>query len=116
MRGRPYIIGPSITVANVAIVKIYHGQDVDGIAQWFDISLPSVYVALAYYYEKKEVIDADIRAVSSGRETDEGISHQDAKNAKLGRFRSLAFFASWRDLLYFASSDRITARLILMAR
>jgi uncharacterized protein (DUF433 family) len=60
--GRPYIIGTTLTVADVAIVKIYHAQDADGIAQWFGLSLPQVYAALAYYYEQKDAIDADIRA------------------------------------------------------
>lgn len=59
--GRPYIIGTTITVADVAIVKIYHGQDADGIAEWFDLSLPQVYAALAYYYEHREEMDGQIR-------------------------------------------------------
>lgn len=58
--GRPYIIGTTITVADVAIVKIYHGQDADGIAQWFDLSLPQVYAALAYYYDHKSDMDMAI--------------------------------------------------------
>jgi len=60
--GRPYILGTSITVADVAIVKIYHGQDADGIAQWYGLDLSQVYAALAYYYEHKDAMDADIRA------------------------------------------------------
>lgn len=60
--GRPHIIGTTLTVADVAIVKIYHDQDPDGIAQWFGLSLPQVYAALAYYYEHKDSVDADIRA------------------------------------------------------
>lgn len=60
--GRPYIIGTTVTVADVAIVKIYHGQDADGIAGWFDLSLPQVYAALAYYYDHKEEMDEQIRA------------------------------------------------------
>jgi uncharacterized protein (DUF433 family) len=60
--GRPYVIGTSLTVEDIAIVKIYHGQDADGIAQWFGLSLPQVYAALAYYYEHKEAIDAGIHA------------------------------------------------------
>lgn len=59
--GRPYILGTSVTVADVAIVKIYHGQDADGIADWFDLTLPQVYAALAYYYEHKAEMDAQIR-------------------------------------------------------
>jgi uncharacterized protein (DUF433 family) len=60
--GRPYIIGTSITVADVAIVKIYHGQEADGIAEWFDLTMPQVYAALAYYYEHREEMDGQIRA------------------------------------------------------
>lgn len=60
--GRPHLIGTSLTVADIAIVKIYHAQDADGLAQWFGLSLPQVYAALAYYYEHKDAIDADIRA------------------------------------------------------
>lgn len=60
--GRPYLIGTSVTVADVAIVKIYHGQDADGIAGWFDLTLPQVYAALAYYYEHREQMDEQIRS------------------------------------------------------
>jgi uncharacterized protein (DUF433 family) len=59
--GRPYIIGTTLTVADIAIVKMFHEQDADGIAMWFKISLPQVYAALAYYYEHKQEIDEDIR-------------------------------------------------------
>jgi len=59
--GRPFVVGTTITVADVAIVKIFHAQGADDIAAWFDISLPQVYAALAYYYEHKAEIDADIR-------------------------------------------------------
>ena len=59
--GRPYILGTSVTVADVAIVKIYHRQDADGLAAWFGLTLPQVYTALAYYYEHKAEMDAQIR-------------------------------------------------------
>lgn len=59
--GRPYILGTSVTVADVAIVKIYHGQDADGIAGWFGLTLPQVYAALAYYYDHKTEMDEQIR-------------------------------------------------------
>lgn len=59
--GRPYIIGTTVTVADVAIVKIYHGQDADGIAEWFGLTLPQVYAALAYYYEHQAEMDDQIR-------------------------------------------------------
>jgi uncharacterized protein (DUF433 family) len=60
--GRPYVIGTSVTVADIAIAKNYHNQDVDGIADWYGLTLPQVYGALAYYYEHKSEIDQTIRA------------------------------------------------------
>lgn len=60
-RGRPYIFDTSVTVADVAIVKIYHGQDADGIAEWYGLTLPQVYAALAYSYENRDAMDEDIR-------------------------------------------------------
>jgi uncharacterized protein (DUF433 family) len=55
--GRPYIVGTTVTVLDVAIAKIYQRQDVDGIAEWYGLSLPQVYAALAYYYDHKAEID-----------------------------------------------------------
>lgn len=60
-RGRPYIVGTTVTVADIAIAKVYHGQDADGIAEWYDLTLPQTYAALAYYYEHKPEIDESIR-------------------------------------------------------
>jgi uncharacterized protein (DUF433 family) len=58
---RAYILGTTVTVADVAIAKIYHGLDVDGIADCYGLTLPQVYAALAYYYDHKDVIDEEIR-------------------------------------------------------
>jgi uncharacterized protein (DUF433 family) len=60
--GRPYLIGTTVTVADVAIVRLYHGLDADGIADWYGLSLPQAYAALAYYYDHKPEIDGQIRA------------------------------------------------------
>lgn len=60
-KGRPYIIGTTITVSDIAIAKIYHGQDADGIADWYGLTLPQVYAALAYYYDHKAEMDEQIR-------------------------------------------------------
>jgi len=60
--GRPYIIGTSVTVTDVAIAKNYHHQDADGIADWYGLTLPQIYGALAYYYEHKAELDQIIRA------------------------------------------------------
>lgn len=59
--GRPYIVGTTVTVADVAIAKIYHNQDADGIADWYKLTLPQVYAALAYYYDHKPEMDEQIR-------------------------------------------------------
>ncbi len=58
--GRPCISGATITVADVAVAKIYHMLDADGIADYYELSLPQVYVALAYYYDHKTEIDESI--------------------------------------------------------
>ena len=60
--GRAHIIGTTVTVADIALTRHYHGQDADGLAEWYGLTLPQVYAALAYYYEHKEVIDQQIRA------------------------------------------------------
>lgn len=59
--GRPFIVGTTLTVADIAIAKIYHGQDADGIASWYGLTLPQVYAALAYYYDHKQDIDEQVR-------------------------------------------------------
>lgn len=59
--GRPYILGTTVTVSDVAIARLYHNQDADGIADWYGLSLSQVYAALAYYYEHKDEIDQAIR-------------------------------------------------------
>ncbi|MCX6046069.1 MAG: DUF433 domain-containing protein [Chloroflexi bacterium] len=60
--GRPFIVGTTVTVADVAVAKIYQMLDADGIADWFNLSLSQVYSALAYYYEHKPEIDQSIEA------------------------------------------------------
>lgn len=59
--GRPYIAGTTITVADVATAKVFWMMDPDSIADYFEISLPQVYAALAYYYDHKDAIDASIQ-------------------------------------------------------
>lgn len=60
--GRAHILGTTITVADIALTRHYHGQDADGLAEWYGLTLPQVYAALSYYYEHKETIDDQIRA------------------------------------------------------
>jgi uncharacterized protein (DUF433 family) len=59
--GRPCIAGTSIEVAVIAIVKVVHRRSPEEIAADYELSLPQVYAALAYYYANKEEIDATIQ-------------------------------------------------------
>jgi uncharacterized protein (DUF433 family) len=59
--GRPHIIGTGVTVADIAIAHVYHGQDADGIADWYGLTLAQVHGGLAYYYEHKSEMDDQIR-------------------------------------------------------
>ncbi len=59
--GRPVIAGTSICVSDVAIAMIFHQQDPDGIAEWYNLSLAQVHAALTYYYDHQAEIDADIK-------------------------------------------------------
>jgi uncharacterized protein (DUF433 family) len=58
--GRPYIIDTSITVADIAIARVFQMLDADEIADYYALSLSQVYAALAYYYDHKTKIDASI--------------------------------------------------------
>ena len=59
--GRPCLAGTTIEVSVIAIAKIVHGQSAEEIAADYDLSLPQVYAALAYYYDHKMEIDATIQ-------------------------------------------------------
>jgi uncharacterized protein (DUF433 family) len=59
--GRPHIVGTTITVADIAVAKIYQMLDADEIADYFDLPLAQVHAALAYYYENKVEIDESIQ-------------------------------------------------------
>lgn len=59
--GRPCIAGTGVRVSDVALVMLFHHQDVDGLAAWFGLDLAHIHAALAFYYQHKIDIDADIR-------------------------------------------------------
>jgi uncharacterized protein (DUF433 family) len=58
--GRPFIIGTTITVADIAATKIFMMMDAEEIADHYRLSLPQVYSALAFYYDHKAEIDQSI--------------------------------------------------------
>ena len=59
--GRPCIAGTGLRVTDVVIATIFHHLTPDEIASGYDISLAQVHAALAYYYEHKAELDADIQ-------------------------------------------------------
>ena len=58
--GRACIAGTSVEVSVIVIAKIIQGLEPDEIAADYNLSLPQVYAALAYYYDNKQTIDASI--------------------------------------------------------
>jgi uncharacterized protein (DUF433 family) len=61
--GKPRIDGHRITVQDVVVWHERMGMRPDEIVSAYPtITLTDVYAALAYYFENREVIDADIRA------------------------------------------------------
>ena len=67
--GRPCIAGTGIRVLDIVAVMLFHDQTPAEIAEAYALSLAQVHAALAYYYEHKAEIDADIREqIARGRE------------------------------------------------
>ena len=60
--GRPIIAGTTLRVQDVAAHHIYNHYTPDELAYQLGISLAQVHAALAYYYEHKEEIDAQLEA------------------------------------------------------
>jgi uncharacterized protein (DUF433 family) len=59
--GRPYLVGTTITVADIAIAKIFHRLEPEEIAENYRLTLSQVYAALAHYYDNKASTDASIQ-------------------------------------------------------
>ncbi len=59
--GRPCIVGTGLRVIDIIMSMQFGNRTPDEIALDYDISLAQVHAALAYYYENKAEIDADIR-------------------------------------------------------
>lgn len=55
--GKPRIIGTRIAVEDIAIMHLRLGQSLVEIAGKYNLSLASVYAAMAYYFEHREEID-----------------------------------------------------------
>ena len=60
--GKPCIAGRRMRVMDVAIWHEKFGWSPDTIASKFDLTLPEIHAALAYYFENREAIEADIKS------------------------------------------------------
>ena len=59
--GRPCIAGTGLRVTDIVVAHLFHQRTASEIAADYDISLAQAYAALAYYYQHKQELDADIR-------------------------------------------------------
>lgn len=55
--GRPHLVGTRIAVADIAVRYLQLGQPLEEIAGMFDLPLPALYAAMAYYYDHRTAID-----------------------------------------------------------
>ena len=55
--GKPCIAGTRIAVEDVAVVYLHKGESLEKVALDYNLSLASVYAAIAYYYDNQEEID-----------------------------------------------------------
>jgi len=61
--GKPHVVGHRVKVQHVAIWHERQGKSPDEIvAEHPELTLADVHAALAYYYDHRQQIDADIRA------------------------------------------------------
>ena len=60
--GRPRIAGTRLTVADIVMLHLRLGKAVEEIAGKYQVTLSDVHAALAYYYDHRAGIDADMAA------------------------------------------------------
>ena len=58
--GRPFIVGITTTVADIAVAKVFMMMEADEIVDHYRLTLTQVYSALAFYYDHKAEIDQSI--------------------------------------------------------
>lgn len=61
--GRPCVAGTGLRVIDLVMASLFHQRAPGELAADYDLSLAEVHAALAYYYQHKETLDADIRDV-----------------------------------------------------
>lgn len=58
--GRPRIAGTRISVDDIVIMHLHLGQSLEQIAGKYHLAPAAVHSAMAYYYDHKEAVDAQI--------------------------------------------------------
>jgi uncharacterized protein (DUF433 family) len=59
--GKPILAGTTLRVSDLAAYHIFAGLTPDQLSVQFDLDLARVHAALAYYFQHKPEIDAEIR-------------------------------------------------------
>jgi uncharacterized protein (DUF433 family) len=62
LHGAPRIDGHRIAVADIAVRCVHQGRTPEDVAEAYQISLAKVHAALAYYWDHREEIDAELEA------------------------------------------------------
>jgi uncharacterized protein (DUF433 family) len=60
--GRPRIAGTRLAVADIVMLHLRMGKSLEEIAGKYQVTLGDVYAAMAYYYDHRGEIDADMAA------------------------------------------------------
>jgi len=60
--GRPVVAGTTLRVSDLASYHTLGGLTAEQLAVQFELDLAKIHAALAYYYQHKASIDAEIRA------------------------------------------------------
>lgn len=66
--GQPLIAGTTLRVSDLASYHTLAGLTPEQLSAQFDIDMARVHAALAYYYQNKTAIDAEIRSNSDQAE------------------------------------------------
>jgi uncharacterized protein (DUF433 family) len=59
--GKPIVAGTTLRVSDLAAYHVFAGLTPDQLSVQFDLDLSRVHAALAYYFQHKAEIDAEIR-------------------------------------------------------
>lgn len=60
--GRPRITGTRLTVADVVMLHLRLGKSLEEIAGKYQVTLGDAHAAMAYYYDHRDAVDADMAA------------------------------------------------------